>query len=102
MSHDPGNRFRPSNSDDGFYFIDKFCVNCVRGKYEHTQDTTDNPCEILSRSFLEGETAEWVYDEQGHPTCTHFKRWKWEKDGDGNWIEPAYVSEDPNQLKLPL
>lgn len=40
--------YRPSNGNEGMIFVDKYCCNCINGKYEHTGDTKDNPCEILT------------------------------------------------------
>jgi hypothetical protein len=102
MSNRCGKKYRPSNSDEGFWFIDKFCRNCIHGKYEHTQNPDDNPCEILSQSFF-NEAAEWVYGEDDKPTCTAWKKWDWGFDDDGNIIDPPpQFPDDPNQLCLPF
>jgi hypothetical protein len=103
-----GKPYRPGNSDEGFWFIGEFCENCIHGKYEHTQDLDDNPCEILSRSFLSDITdkdypPEWIYDDNGKPTCLAFKKWDWGRDDDGNWVDPPPQDpDDPNQLCLPF
>ncbi len=47
-------KYRPSNGTEGLVFIEHYCANCIHGKYEHTGDTNDNPCEILTRSFMCG------------------------------------------------
>ncbi len=101
-------KYRPSNGTEGMCFIDEYCCNCIHGKYEHTGDTNDNPCEILSRSFLydvdEKEyPEEWTYDDKGEPCCTAFKKWDWGRDDDGNFKNPEIPPpDDPNQLCLPF
>lgn len=110
MKNRCGKLYRPSNGDEGRCFADSFCMNCIHGKYEHTGDVNDNPCEILSRSFLAEINdplypKEWVYGEDGKPTCTSFIKWDWGKDDDGNWIDPPKYPPDtdnPNQLCMPF
>ncbi len=101
-------KYRPSNGDEGMWFVGTFCYNCIHGKYEHTGDVNDNPCNILSCSFMydlneKGYPDEWIYDENGKPTCTAWRKWDWGRDDDGNWIEPEPIyPDDPNQLCLPF
>lgn len=101
-------KYRPSNGSEGDWFCDKFCRNCINGKYEHTMDIDDNPCEILTASFLfdiyEKEyPKEWVYDSESKPSCTAFVKFDWDKDDDGNIIDPPKNPDDDipdNQLML--
>lgn len=101
-------KYRPSNGSEGDWFCDKFCMNCIHGKYEHTGNIDDDPCEILSNSLIHditepGYPKEWIYDLNGKPTCTSFEKFDWEKDDDGNWIEPPKNPDDDipdNQLML--
>ena len=101
-------KYRPSNGTEGLGFVEHYCANCIHGKYEHTGDTNDNPCEILTRSFMCGiddkdYPEEWQYDDSNRPTCTAWKKWDWGRDDDGNWIEPAPPpTDDPNQLCMPF
>lgn len=101
--------YRPSNGTEGMYFCEKFCRNCINGKYEHTGDTKDNPCEILTLTFFldideKDYPKEWIYDDNGKPTCSAFVKFDWGKDDEGNWIdpEPTQPPEDPNQLCFPF
>ena len=102
------NSYRPSNGTEGMIFVDKYCSNCIHGKYEHTGDTKDNPCEILTLSYFydthEKEyPKEWIYNNEGKPTCTSFVKFDWSKDDDGNWINPEpIIPDDPNQLCMPF
>lgn len=104
----PGEKYRPSNGTEGEGFIDCHCRDCIHGKYEHTGDVKDKPCDILSRSLMydlkdKEYPEEWTYDNQGKPTCTAWRKWDWGKDDDGNWIEPPPPPvDDPNQLCLPF
>lgn len=101
-------KYRPSNGDEGLWFVDKFCCNCIHGKYEHTGNMVDKPCELLTASFMCDIAdpmfpKEWVYAEDGKPTCTAFKKWNWGKDDDGNYIDPPPLPfDDPNQLVMPF
>lgn len=101
-------KYRPSNGTEGEGFIGCFCMECIHGKYEHTGDTNDHPCEILSRSFMydlkdKEYPEEWIYGEDGKPTCTAWKKWDWGRDDDGNFKEPSPPPiDDPNQLVMPF
>lgn len=100
--------YRPSNGTEGEWFIESHCHNCIRGKYEHTGDIKDNPCDIITRSWCcelndPLYPREWIYDEKGEPTCTAWVKWTWGRDDDGNWIDPPQVPpDDPNQLCMPF
>ena len=101
-------KYRPSNGCEGDWFLSNFCSNCIHGKFEHTGDIKDNPCEIASNSMLfdlkdKEYPEEWQYDEKGEPTCTAFVKWDWNRDNDGNWIDPPpQIPDDPNQLCMPF
>jgi len=102
-------KYRPSNGSEGDYFITSHCYNCIHGKYEHTGDTNDNPCDILTRSFMfdiddKEYPEEWIENKDGSdPRCTAFKKWDWGRDDDGNFKEPPPPpTDDPNQLCMPF
>jgi hypothetical protein len=101
-------KYRPSNGTEGESFIYDHCHACIHGKYEHTGDIDDKPCDILSRSFFlnvddREYPEEWTYDEHGKPTCTAWRKWDWGRDDDGNWNNPPEPpTDDPNQLCMPF
>lgn len=104
-----GDLYRPSNGTEGMWFIEKNCMNCIHGKYEHTGNIEDNPCEILTASFMCDINdplypKEWVYDDNDCGCCTAFKKWDWGRDDDGNFrgLPPEPPIDDPNQLCLPF
>lgn len=104
-----GKPYRPSNGSEGDYFINEFCHNCIHGKYEHTGDINDNPCDIISNSMAFDKDdpnypKQWTHDENGYPTCTAWVKWDWNRDDDGNLIDPPPPPEpeNPNQLVLPF
>lgn len=100
--------YRPSTGTEGMDFCEQFCKNCIHGKYEHTGDIDDKPCEILSRSFLyevneAGYPKEWIEDEHGNGKCTAFKKWDWDQNDDGTLTGPPDPEPvNPNQLVMPF
>lgn len=72
----PGEQYVPSNSTEGYSFIEHFCGNCARDKAAREgadlDDCDDNErCEILGASFR-GEAVEWRELEDGKCTCVAF------------------------------
>jgi len=98
-------KYRPSNGTEGMGFTEAFCDNCLN---QHPDPDNKKQCMILCRTMCydinEKEyPEEWIYGEDGEPTCTAFVKWDWGKDDDGNWIEPPPPPfDDPNQLCLPF
>jgi hypothetical protein len=101
-------KYRPSSGTEGIWFTDTYCSNCIHGKYEHTADINDKPCEILTRSFFcdindKDYPEEWQYTEDDRPVCTAFRKWDWGRDDDGNFKNPEPPpADDPNQLCMPF
>ena len=67
--------YRPSNGSEGEWFTDKFCDQCLKDK--EWREKEKNPCDILGRSMAfntreEQYPKEWIYGENGSPTCTAF------------------------------
>lgn len=57
--------YRPSNGDEGYGFIESFCVRCW---YDRNED-----CPILAASFGK-QVKEWVSDDDGdNPRCEQFQ-----------------------------
>ena len=74
-----------------------FCEHCRYDGFLHGLE--DKSCEILLRSLafeIEDEKypVEWIYDENGNPTCTKYKYHNW---AEGK-PEPEY--NDPNQEEM--
>ena len=68
--------YRPSNGTEGDMFMRTFCHRCEKDREwrEHER----NSCLILGNAFAfnigeEGFPAEWVYDDEGEPSCTAFE-----------------------------
>ena len=74
-----GESYRPSNGFEGDVFDGAFCSHCVHDwKFRETRDGEDG-CEILRGTLFlnvgdEGYPKEWVWDDEGWPICTKFKR----------------------------
>lgn len=101
-----GKPYMPSNGTEGDWFHCTFCHNCIHEKFTHTQDFADKQCEVFNRGFLSAPDPikEWVYNDEGKPSCTEYSHWDW-GDEDGGWNEPPDnhpINDPPNQLKLPL
>lgn len=63
--------YRPSNADEGWSFISRFCEKC-----HHDDAPTEKYCQILGRTMGLREDdpdypREWVI-EDGSPRCTAF------------------------------
>jgi hypothetical protein len=61
--------YRPGNGSEGSVFEARYCDRCVHDQF--------NDCEIHTAALCFGEDdpdypREWVYDEDGTPTCTKF------------------------------
>ena len=75
----PGESYMPCNGTEGEFFHAAWCENCERDKSmngtvhrEGREETDDDWCEILGRSFREDAIPEWVYGKDGQPCCTQF------------------------------
>lgn len=98
-----GKSFMPSNGTEGEMFEDAFCMNCIHEKYLHTGDLRDKKCEVFDRVLLNAPDPqpEWVFDAEGWPVCTEWKKWDWERGDDDNWNDPVMPDPiDPDQLSL--
>jgi len=101
-------KYQPSNGTEGMIFCENFCNQCIHGKYEHTGDIEDKPCEILTATYFmdikdKEYPIEWQYDKDNKPTCTSFIKHDWNQDDDGNWNDPKPNPDDDvpdNQLML--
>lgn len=66
---DTTRRYRPSNGDEGLWFMSMWCDKCVK-------DSESRPCRILGRTMAfnindKEYPREWVEDDNG-PRCTAF------------------------------
>lgn len=96
-------KYQPSNGTEGMWFTEKFCCRCIHEQAMQSSDQNGKMCEIFTKTLVtdpkdDDYPGEWIYDEEGKPTCTNFKEHHWKKDDNGNWIEPEI--DDPNQLKI--
>lgn len=71
--------YKPSNSTEGEWFMDKFCYHCVHEEYSRTGNEDDKMCSILTYTMLfeiDSPTypKEWIYDKNNNPICTKFKK----------------------------
>jgi hypothetical protein len=68
-----GQSYQPSNGTEGEYFMEDFCYQCL-----HDQDP-DKGCVLIMLSIFRkpGDPdypKEWIYNQDGEPTCTKFYR----------------------------
>lgn len=75
----PGESYMPCNGTEGEFFHSMWCEECARDKAmngtvyrEGREETDEDWCEILGRSFREDAIPEWVYGADGQPCCTQF------------------------------
>jgi len=69
--------YQPANGTEFECFYSSWCAHCANdGDYE---EDPDNGCPIIAASmaFTPGEDGypeEWIYDEEGRPKCTAYRR----------------------------
>lgn len=57
-------KYFPSNGTDGAIFMDNYCYECYKEKN----------CSILFNALVNNkEPKQWIYGDDGYPTCTSFK-----------------------------
>jgi len=95
-----GKPYMPSNGTEGMNFIGSWCEECI---HQHPDPNKKPQCvDVLLKSIIGEQPKEWIYDDEGYPKCTKFKKWDWGNDIDG-WNEPPKPEpDDPNQLCLPF
>lgn len=105
MDREERKPYQPSNGTEGMHFTDMYCMQCINCD---PNPEGEKQCEILMMSMCyyahEPEyPKEWIYDNEGQPTCTAWVKWDWgnDDDPDGNTPPPKPVPEDPAQLLLP-
>jgi hypothetical protein len=69
-------RYRPANGSEGEWFKAQYCHRCTRDNFYPTEDPKKG-CKILLKTLIydkddEEYPEEWIYDENGKPTCTAF------------------------------
>lgn len=95
--------YQPSNSSDGDWFLNKFCMKC---KNCDPDSEGEKQCNILMRSMVYSISdpeypKEWVYKD-GEPICKSHEPWDWKELGnpDDPENENYVMPFNPDQLKL--
>lgn len=101
-----GKPFQPSNGTEGMIFTDAFCMNCI---HCDPDPNGKKQCMILCKTMLytpkdKEYPEEWVFNDEGWPVCTNWRKWDWGNDGDPDDRDnPNYTQPDnPNQLCFPF
>ena len=55
-------KYYPSNGTDGLFFIANWCEWCYK----------ERNCTILAGSMTGKQPKQWIYGDDGKPTCTSF------------------------------
>jgi hypothetical protein len=99
-------KYCPSNGTEGMAFIEHYCERCIN---QHPDPNNKKQCMILCHTMCysvndEKYPKEWIYDDNGKPTCTAFVKWDWDNDGDPDDPDnpKAPIPYNPNQLLLPF
>ena len=76
IENEIGRQYIPSNSTDGYAFLDEWCRNCARDKAmregEDYDECDDNElCPIIAASFR-GEAKEWRILDDGRTICSAY------------------------------
>lgn len=100
-------KYRPSNGTEGEYFMSEHCYQCIHDNPDY--DAKSPRCEIMTFVMCfdtndKEYPKEWIYGDDGKPTCTKFKKWDWGNDGNPDDIDnpKAPIPENPNQLVMPF
>jgi len=69
--------FRPSCGSEGMDFMDRFCDRCERDAAFQRDPFNNDGCSIAAATMAlqvdeEGYPKEWIYGDDGEPTCTAF------------------------------
>lgn len=104
-----GQPYHPSNGSEGDWFCDKHCWKCI---HCDPDPNGKKQCDILCATFWFSPKdpeypKEWIYDDNGKPTCTSWVKWDWNNDGDPDDPDnpnapPQPIPYNPNQLLLPF
>lgn len=106
-----GQRFRPSNGTCGEIFHEAFCYQCIHERWVHrmSEDRDEDKCEIWSRVMAYEKDdprypTEWIYNSEGWPVCTSWKKFDWGTHDDPNEPDQPITPEpeDPRQLMMPF
>ena len=70
-----GKPYQPSNGFEGDIFMESYCQRCEHEQRAGSEDVEG--CQIICASMVfnpgeEGYPGEWIYNEEGQPTCTAF------------------------------
>lgn len=70
--------YRPSNGDEGHWFIRHWCGHCKRDAAFRADPDTGPSCPIVANALAFGiddpsYPAEWQYGQDGRPCCAAFE-----------------------------
>ena len=70
-------KYRPTSGSEAESFQHAFCDKCIHDRSFRTGNS-DKGCSILLHAWIytvedKGYPNEWIYDENGRPTCTSFE-----------------------------
>lgn len=104
-----GKPFRPANGTEGEMFMEAFCYQCIHERWTHRmkEDRDEDKCDTMSRSILydledKEYPNEWVFNSEGWPVCTRWKKFDWGSGDDPREPPPPPPPEDPMQLLMPF
>jgi hypothetical protein len=65
-----GKTYRPSNGTEGMIFEETFCHHCMA--YDFGAECPIYMAALVYDSGNDEYPKEWIYDQDGRPTCTAF------------------------------
>lgn len=71
-----GKPYQPSNGTEGCLFQGHYCYQCSE---DNLDEKGEGGCDIILATMVldrkhEDYPKEWIYDQDGQPTCTAFRR----------------------------
>ena len=73
ITHTPGDKYQPSNGSEGSAFESMFCNKCTKEDELHQIFCDVHTAALILMPDEPDYPKEWVYAEDGYPTCTAFE-----------------------------
>lgn len=96
-----GEKYQPSNGDEGEMFMERWCALCSKDNLDH--ETFEGGCPIIAYTMAlqvddPDYPKEWVISPDGQPVCTAFD----DRAAAERAVAEAQAPRCPDTLEMPL